>query len=367
MAERRLYSTSGQQSANTNPAKETRSPLRLVGNSSHPNIGINSADPLYCAKTASAMKAQGLDGCLLDWYGQGHNSDNSLLVLKPELEKRGLVFALCVDGGMHSISTATTDEARTAALLAAIAYARTHYINSPAYLRDQGKPIILFFGFSTADFDWTKIRSALADCKLIFRWEFRPTQYSNRSYADGYFGWTDNTEEWIANVKAKAPGKLIFLRINAYFDNTVEGLPVRCTWGVGKEKVIKSEGGLRLQRQLALAALHPEILYTSFNTWNDYQEGSALEPGIATGLSLFPKIVANELEWNDLNPLFDHYNVYISKDGENLMPLTRGTTVAVDLAALEIPCGSWVFVVEAVGKPFIQNIVESTSGSLAWA
>lgn len=333
------------------------------GTTSHPNIGVNSADPVYCAKTAADMKARGLDGCLLDWYGQGHNTDKSLLVLRPELEKQGLKFALCVDGGMAAIKNATTDAGRTQALLTALAYARYTYFNSPSYLKDGGKFVVLFFGFATSDFDWVHIRAYLADCKLIFRWELN---YSNRSYADGYFGWTHCDEAWIADVKKRAPGKLIFLGINGGFDSSHKEDPIRCSWGSGN--IIAQNGGVRFQDQLALAAAHPEIPYTSINTWNDYQEGSALEPGLASGKTLTLSVDGGVLSWNDLLlGAFDRYEVYASTDGLKFGKLLDSRFLTLDFNLWEPVEGTYTFLVRAIGKPFVQNILSNVvKATLGW-
>lgn len=333
------------------------------GATNHPNIGVTSWDPVYCAKTAADMKARRLDGCLLDWYGFGHNTDKSLLALRPELEKQGLKFALCVDGGMAAIKAAKDDAGRTQALLDAIAYATYTYFKSPAYLKDGGKFVILFFGFSTADFDWAKIRATLPACKLIFRWELN---YSNRSYADGYFGWTHCDEAWIQDVKKRAPGKLIFLGINGGFDSSHKEDPIRCSWGSGN--IIAQNGGLRMQEQLALAAAHPEIPYTSINTWNDYQEGSALEPGLASGLPLNAKLDSGVLYWSDMGKAFDRVDVYVSTDGDNFGYLLSAKGLfAQDLAQYDFAPGTYYFLVRAIGKPFVQNILSNVvSGTLSW-
>lgn len=337
------------------------------GATNHPNIGVTSWDPVYCAKCATDAKARGLDGFLLDWYGQGHNTDKSLLVLRPELEKQGLKFALCVDGGMAAIKGATTDTQRTTALLNALAYARKTYFTSPAYLKDGGKFVILFFGFATGDFDWTKLRTALADCKLIFRWELN---YSNRSYADGYFGWTHCDEAWIADVKKRAPGKLIFLGLNGGFDSSHKEDPIRCSWGSGN--IIAQNGGLRMQEQLALAAAHPEIPYTSINTWNDYQEGSALEPGLASGKTL--SLVGGEgvIAWNDAGDAFVQYDVLVSQDGINFGEFVTDINwklvqCSIRLDMYDFRPGTYYFVVRAIGKPFVQNILSNTvKATLGW-
>jgi hypothetical protein len=334
-------------------------------NTSHPDIGIRSYDPVYCALTVADMKRRHLAGALLDWYGPGSSEDKSLLVMRPEFEKQGMKFAICADKGIHGIdySTASTDAQRTTALLTALAYARKTYFNSPMYLKDGGKFVILFFGFATGDFDWVKIRSVLADCKLIFRWEYQPKQYGDRPYADGYFGWTDISETWLANVKAKAPGKLIFGGLNGYFNNTD---PKVCPWGVGQPKVINSRGGIRLQEQLAMWAKHPEVAYLSLNTWNDYPEGSALEPGLAPGYAPALAYTDPSLSWATLPAAFQGVNLYLSDDGKRLMPLMTPAPNGVDLRQFAISPGVWTFVIEAVGGPMVQNVIGSLPLTLSW-
>lgn len=333
------------------------------GFGNHPDIGIHCTDAAYCAKTAVDMKARGLKGALLDWYGEGSNEDKSLIALKPALEAAGLRFGLCVDGGSKAIKAATDDAGRTAALLKMLAYARPAYLSASSYLKVNGKPVVLFFGFSTADFNWPQIRTALADCLLIFRWELN---YSNRSYADGYFGWTHCDETWVGDVKKRAPGKLIFLGINGGFDSSHKEDPIRCSWGSGN--IIKQNGGLTLQNQLDLARKHPEILLASLNTWNDYQEGSALEPGLASGVTITLAMSSGVLNWNG-GPMFAHYDVLVSADGQNFMPLSRSDIpMLVDLDGLEFKPGSYWFAISATGKPFVQNAVSNViKANLAWA
>ena len=60
-------------------------------------------------------------------------------------------------------------------------------------------------------------------------------------------------------------------------------------------------------------------------TWNDYEEGTEIESGIDNCLTLSASVAANTLQWTIIGNenTVDHYSVYISSDGENLMPLDR--------------------------------------------
>jgi hypothetical protein len=95
-----------------------------------------------------------LDGCTLDWYGKGSYEDKSALALKLELERQGLKFAITIDGGNPALKAQTED---TAATIAIFDYLNATYFNSSAYLKYQGRPVVLFFGPPTCD--WAKVRA----------------------------------------------------------------------------------------------------------------------------------------------------------------------------------------------------------------
>src|SRR5262249_23673164 len=58
-------------------------------------------------------------------------------------------------------------------------------------------------------------------------------------------------------------------------------------------------------------------------TWNDYEEGTEIESGIANCFGVFAFVSGKSLHWNvsGSENTVDHYSVYISTDGKNLMPL----------------------------------------------
>jgi hypothetical protein len=113
--------------------------------SSHPNIGLDSLSPAYAIDTVADMKARGLGGAFVDWYGPGHDTDKALLNMKPEMERQGLKFSVCVDSGTPSLKSAVTDATRTDALIKVLNYLSSTYTLSPSYLRYNGKPVVLFF------------------------------------------------------------------------------------------------------------------------------------------------------------------------------------------------------------------------------
>jgi hypothetical protein len=124
---------------------------------------------------------------------------------------------------------------------------------------------------------------------------------------------------------------------------------------------------------LKVAQAIPESLnMMQVNTWNDYEEGSAVEPGIDNCGDLTIAVEGDQLA---LRPQFrdggtedgvHHYAVYLARPGtalallkDDLPPGTR----RVDLGAFPIPPGDYLIYVQMVGKPLFQNRLSSP---VAW-
>jgi hypothetical protein len=100
-------------------------------------------------------------------------------------------------------------------------------------------------------------------------------------------------------------------------------------------------------------------------TWNDYEEGTEVESGIDNCLSVSAKLVGSTLNWSvsgkGSEDTVDHYQVYISNDGANLMPLQNVETSShsMDLCGFSPANANYSVFVQAVGKPNIRNQMSS--------
>jgi hypothetical protein len=95
-------------------------------------------------------------------------------------------------------------------------------------------------------------------------------------------------------------------------------------------------------------------------TWNDYEEGTTIEPGIDNCVFLVPSQSGSTIQWevNGNENTIDHYTVFMSTDGKNLSPLmdVPSGTHAVDLKKVNLsPTATYFVFVKAVGLPSIQN------------
>ena len=82
-------------------------------------------------------------------------------------------------------------EGRAADDLDAGAVAEAHFEQSPAYLRVDRRPVVLFFGGGDYSVDWNRVhQEAAGDPLLIFR---NPSSF-DKPYADGAFAWTEQRD-----------------------------------------------------------------------------------------------------------------------------------------------------------------------------
>jgi hypothetical protein len=94
-------------------------------------------------------------------------------------------------------------------------------------------------------------------------------------------------------------------------------------------------------------------------TWNDYEEGTEIETGIDNCVSVSASVSGSTLNWSitgNENTL-DHYSVFISNDGQNLMSLGDfpTSTHSLDLSSYGFPSGTYSLYVKTIGKPSILN------------
>jgi PKD repeat protein len=95
-------------------------------------------------------------------------------------------------------------------------------------------------------------------------------------------------------------------------------------------------------------------------TWNDYEEGTEIETGIDNCVSVNASATsAGDVSWtiSGQENTIDHYTVFISTDGQNLMKLgdVPAGTHTYSLASYGFSVANYTIFVKAVGKPSIRN------------
>src|SRR5262249_10501418 len=138
--------------------------------------------------------------------------------------------------------------------------------------------------------------------------------------------------------------------------------PQTATWTSGVAR-----RGLKACRQSATTNTNSQLPAFQLITWNDYEEGTAIETGIDNCLNVNAAINGNAVSWSSTGneSTLDHYTVFISADGQNLMSLGDyvTSTHALDLSTFGFNPGTYEVYIKAVGKP---SIINHMSGAVSY-
>jgi len=341
------------------------------GQSNHINVGYASNDAAQVTKQVDDMISRGLQGMIIDWYGPNHTAeDQTTQLMKTEAESRsGFEFAVMEDAGALTACNMTAGCDLTQQVISDLTYAYNNYEQSPAYMQLNGRPAVFFFGMDAyPTIDWNAVRAALPGNPVFI---FRNNSGFTHAATSGSFSWlTLNTsnadDEGLAYLDSfystalKYPSQSVVGSGYLGFDNSM------ASWAGGTPKKMNQKCGQTWLDSLARAGQK----YSSSNqlgalqlvTWNDYEEGTEIESGIENCVTVNASISGSSLTWSITGQenTLDRYTVYISVDGENLMPLgdtqTGAASYARDLSALGLdPSTTYTLYVEAIGKPSIKN------------
>jgi hypothetical protein len=254
----------------------------------------DSGDATVIATQVALMKAAGIDGAIIDWNGPDGFADYAMIhrntqLLIAELKKAGLKFALCVEDnpGHRFIKEGKLTRAQaTAKIAASFAWADTHWLNDPAYVRIAERPTLFIFGPQYLDeAEWSVIRANLKQNPLTFALP----HLSQRAGIDGAFAWVPVSEgktiepaTWQAEQAALYARQIKGERIIAaafpgYRDFYAQA-------GVGKSYgFIDYRDGKTFVESFDRAMKSGSAI-VQVATWNDYGEGTGIEPTAERGL-----------------------------------------------------------------------------------
>lgn len=268
------------------PDRSDASGRREIASHYYPQIGpYDSADPDVLEYHALLMKLAGVDGVIADWYGSEEFNDYAIIhrrtaALFETLARRGLKFAVCYEDRV--IKAMAEREKLTPAQ--AVEHARTHlrfcdekWFGAPAYLRLDGKPLLLVFGpdYLKAE-QWESALSGLRHPPAFF------TLHERRAPAVGSFAWPPM---WAAK-----DGVLDAAELDKYLDafHGRDGLKIAAAFPgfhdiyeqAGVQPThgrLDAAGGETFRRTLARAVASGSPI-VQVATWNDFGEGTCIEP-----------------------------------------------------------------------------------------
>jgi PKD repeat protein len=228
--------------------------------------------------------------------------------------------------------------------------------------------VVYFFGHEAYTIDWTRVRAGVAGNPMFI---FRNASGFTKPQSNGAFSWVEPTTVSSTNPMA----------IN-YLDNyykTALSMPSAYSTGSGYKgfndtlalwgtnRIIGQQCGQTWLKTIAetgkFYSSTNQMLGIQLVTWNDYEEGSEIESGIDNCVTVSASVAGTVVSWSITGQMntVDHFTVFASQDGANLMWLADAATSAtsLDLAQFSLNAGNYTIFVKAVGKPSLTNKISS--------
>jgi len=268
--------------ANMNPDNMDGDGRREIASHYYPLIGpYASGDKDVIEYHLLLMKYAGIDGLIIDWYGSSDLWDYPLNRRNAEavigmLDKVGLSFAITYeDYTLESlINNAVIDNAVDGAIVD-LEYLEQDYFNKDYYIRIDNKPLMTVFGprYIQNESDWTTVMQGITETPVwLSLWYESDDMGSN---ADGEFSWVYENNTHLQNFYSNQVQKFEVVIGSAYpgfKDYYAQG-----GWGSNMAWNIDHNNGQTLQETLEMAR-NSGMEYLQLVTWNDFGEGTMIEP-----------------------------------------------------------------------------------------
>ncbi len=240
------------------------------------------------------MKYAGVDGLIIDWYGSHDvydfpaNKKNAEAVIG-NLDEVGLSFALTYeDWTLNPVVEQGKASTVNDAAIADLKYIENNYFNLDSYIEIDGDPLLTVFGPQVIQdpAGWTSVLAEISESPVFLAlWYESEDLGSNGS---GEFAWVYEDNSHIENFYTFQANKFDVSLGSAYpgfKDYYLEG-----GWGGShKDWTIDHSGGATLEETLNMAH-NAKTDYLQIATWNDFGEGTMIEPTLEYGYSFLEKL-----------------------------------------------------------------------------
>jgi hypothetical protein len=275
-----------------NPDTTNSSGERQIASWYYPRVGpYDSEDSAVLEYHVLLMKLAGIDGIIVDWYGPddfldyGINNQRTSALFQ-YARKAGLKFCLCyedqtiqqeISGGYLAADNAIAHAQQT------MLYVQTNYFTDASYLRWNNQPVFLNFGpqYFKTNSQWQAIFSVLTNPPAFF------TEDNRLPVGAGAFDWPPM---WMSQTNN---GVISPAALDSYlnsFQQNGGGWPAFISSafprfhdiyqqaGVGSSYGYLDDAGGSTFRSTLSRALTNKSAVAQIVTWNDYGEGTIVEP-----------------------------------------------------------------------------------------
>ena len=249
-----------------------------------PAAGIyDSSDPHVVEHQLLLMKLSGIDGVIVDWYGRAELWDHArnhrcTQLLIDRAGELGMQVAICYED--KTLADLVKErriqrEDRVSHAAGEIAWLAEHWFPLDHYLRLDDRPVLLSFGHEgLADDEWSRALARAPRPIAYF------SEHRRRPAAVGGFDWPVPREGVAAQERFARESRDWPSRIPVAFPRFLDiyaEAGVHASWGR-----VDDDGGRTFARTLDLAlAMQPPFVQIA--TWNDWGEGTVIEPSVEFG------------------------------------------------------------------------------------
>lgn len=257
---------------------------REIASKYYPAIGpYDSADPHAIEYHLQLMKIAGIDGAIIDWYGTRDLWDYGVIHRNTGLfiEKAGeygLKVAICYE---DKTIPNLVKEGRIAAgervshAVETINWLGMHWFPRDNYVRVGGKPLLMSFGHGGLDdVEWSKCLAETAGPVAYF------SEHNRRSAAVGGYDWPIPQNGLTSIERFQRQSKDWPARIPVAFPR-FDDIYAEAGVGANLGRIPDQDGKtFRVTLESSQKMVAPAVQLV---TWNDWGEGTAIEPSDAYG------------------------------------------------------------------------------------
>ena len=270
-----------------NPAQISTNGLPDIWSHYHPLIGVyDSSDPDVLECHLLQMKLAGIDGVIADWYGISNSADypqihKATCALFDGTGRYGMKFAACFEDRSIELTVnrgKLQPEQVTDFLSQTLRWLQAEWFTKPQYFRLHGRPLFLNWGP-------TYIRDAAIWSAAFQGLPTRPAFYGlhhlwKNAGADGGFTWIHH-DPW-DGIPTKETIQKRIREAFTYFSTNTAKVIVSAYPGFNDVyakhlRPLDYRGSDTLRETLEVGMAGPWPLI-QFATWNDYGEGTMIEP-----------------------------------------------------------------------------------------
>ena len=268
----------------------------------------DSSDTAVLEYQLALMKIAGIDGVIFDWYGITEGIDykpihEATKIMVDLIKKRGMKYVICYEDQsvkhLIEFGIVKRDDGISTAK-ETFNWMEKNWFSDEAYVKVDGRPLVLCFGpqYFNQKSEWDQIWAGL---------KARPFFID----LDGRTNWADGTKNW-SPMHLSSGGRLSIARLVKYLNDFYEkqqnkpfvvGTAMPAFHDIYAQAGKKSYGFLDYSNGETFkltwtAAERARSNVIQIQTWNDYGEGTIIEPTIERGYKELEYIQDRRTQWN---------------------------------------------------------------------